>query len=238
MYLIGWIILAVIAAILLLLLFTPLGVSVDYSAGQLKAAARVMCFDLQVYPKPDRPPKEPKPKKPKTEKQSKPEKAEAAKKEKTPLVTKDMLPELLRLAVRTLSRFRRKLTVNRCVLHVTVGGTDPYNTVMTYGVLNYAVATVGGAAGHAFNVKSSDVQTGVDFSSESSTLEAGITITINLARIIAVAAVAGVGFLKIKRSADKAAKAAAQERKDNDGTDADPDGRVSEAEHSQDQGNG
>ena len=224
MYLIGWIILAVIAAILLLLLFTPLGVSVDYSAGQLKAAARVMCFDLQVYPKP--------------EKEPKPEKAEAAKKEKAPLVTKDMLPDLLRLAVRTLSRFRRKLTVNRFVLHVTVGGTDPYNTVMTYGVLNYAVATVGGAAGHAFNVKSSDVQTGVDFSSESSTLEAGITITINLARIIAVAAVAGVGFLKIKRSADKAAKAAAQERKDNDGTDADPDGRVSEAEHSQDQGNG
>ena len=134
---------------------------------------------------------------------------------------------MLKLAVNTLSRFRRKLTVNRFVLHVIVGSSDPYDAVMTYGTINYAVATVGSAAGHAFNVKKSDVQTGVDFSSESFTVEAGVTITINLARILAVAAVAGVGFLKIKRKADKAAKAAAQERKEKDGTDADPDGRVS-----------
>ncbi len=227
-HLVVLIILAVIALILLLLLFTPLGVSADYDAAGVRAAVRVMWFDIQVFPRPQRPDK---PGKEKAKKEKKPKKektAEKAEKEpKPPLVTKDMIPDLLRLALNTISRFRRKLTVNRFKLHITVGGDDPYDTVMTYGVINYAVATVGGAAGHAFNVKHSDVQTGVDFSAPSMSLEAGMTITINLARIIAVAAVAGVGFLKIKRRADRAAKAAAQERKENDGTDADPDGRVS-----------
>lgn len=224
-HLVGIIILAVIVLILLLLLFMPLGVSADYSAGQFKAGARVLCFDLPLYPRPEKKPSgKEKPPKPKKEKPPKPEKP---KKEGGLHLTKEMLPELAKLALRTLSRFRRKLTVNRFVLHVTVGGGDPYDAVMAYGAINYAVATVGSAAGHAFNVRRSDVQTGIDFSTETYKVEAGITVTINLARIIAVLAAAGAGFLKIKRRADKAAKAAAKERKDNDGTDADTDGAVS-----------
>ncbi len=219
---VGWIILAVVLCILLLLLFTPLGVSVDYAAGALKVSARVMSFDLPLFPRPAKP--EQKAPQKKREKKPKPEKPETEKKPKAPLITREMIPELLKLVVRTLSRFRRKLTVNRFLLHITVGGGDPYSAVMAYGAINYAVATVGSAAGHAFNVRRSDVQTGIDFSAETYTVEAGMTVTINLARIIAVAAAAGVGFLKIKRSADRAAKAAAKERKEQDGTDADPNG--------------
>ncbi len=233
MYLFGWIILAVIVAILLLLLFTPLGVSADYSAGLFRLAARVMCFDVPLYPRPEKPSKRSKPKKQKEEKPPAEDKPAKEKKPKPPLITKEMLPDLLRLALNTLSRFKRKLTVNRFVLHITVGGDDPYSAVMAYGTINSAIATVGSAAGYGLNVKKSDVQTGIDFSSSKYDVEAGMTITISLARIIAVAAVAGVGFLKIKRHAAKAAKDAAKERKEKDGTDADPDGRVSETEHSQ-----
>ena len=49
---VGWIILAVVLCILLLLLFTPLGVSADYAAGSFKVSARVMCFDLPLFPRP------------------------------------------------------------------------------------------------------------------------------------------------------------------------------------------
>ena len=219
---VGWIILAVVLCILLLLLLTPLGVSADYAAGSFKVSARVMCFDLPLFPRPAKQVTKAPAKK--REKKPKPEKPEAEKKPKPPLVTREMIPDLLKLVLRTLSRFRRKLTVNRFLLHITVGGGDPYSAVMAYGTINYAMATVGSAAGHAFNVRSSDVQTGIDFSADNYTVEAGVTITINLARIIAVAAAAGVGFLKIKRSADKAAKAAAKERKEQDGTDADSNG--------------
>lgn len=225
MELVGLIILAVIAALLLLLLFTPLGVSVDYGADGLKLAARVMAFNLQLYPKPDRKQRAGKNAAPEKKKKQGKAKAGKPKKEKPPLVTQDMLPELLKLAGKTLSRFRRKLTVNRFVMHIVVAGeADPYNAVMTYGAINYAVATVGSAAGHAFNVKKSDIQTGMDFSAASTSVEAGITITISIARILAVAAAAGIGFLKIKRHAAKAQKAAAGERKENNGTDADSNG--------------
>ena len=217
------IILAVIAAILLLLLFTPLGVSVDYAAGGLKAAVRVMCFDVTVFPRPEKAEKPKKKKKPAKAKKPKEDKPEKEGKKKFEL-NRDMIPDLLKLALDTLSRFRRKITVNRFVLHIIVGGDDPYDAVMSYGMINYAVATVGSAAGRAFNVKKSDVQTGLDFSNPHYTVEAGMTVTIKLARILAVVAVAGIGFLKIKRRSDKAAKAASQERKEKDGQDADTKG--------------
>ena len=56
-HLVVLIILAVIALILLLLLFTPLGVSADYDAAGVRAAVRVMWFDIQVFPRPQRPDK-------------------------------------------------------------------------------------------------------------------------------------------------------------------------------------
>ena len=168
---VGWIILAVVLCVLLLLLFTPLGVSADYAAGSFKASARVMCFDLPLFPRPAK--QETKAPAKKREKKPKPEKPEAEKKPKPPLVTREMIPDLLKLVLRTLSRFRRKLTVNRFLLHITVGGGDPYSAVMAYGTINYAMATVGSAAGHAFNVRSSDVQTGIDFSADNYTVEAG-----------------------------------------------------------------
>ena len=161
-----------------------------------------------------------KPAKAKKPKEDKPEKEGKKKFE----LNRDMIPDLLKLALDTLSRFRRKITVNRFVLHIIVGGDDPYDAVMSYGMINYAVATVGSAAERAFNVKKSDVQTGLDFSNPHYTVEAGMTVTINLARILAVVAVAGIGFLKIKRRSDKAAKAASQERKEKDGQDADTNG--------------
>ena len=222
--------------ILALVLFTPFGVSADYSAGDVRVSARVMSFNLPLYPKPERPKKEKKAAKPKKEKKKAPEaeaKSAKPKKEKPPLVTKDMVPDLLRLLGRTLSRFRRKLTVNRFMLHVTIAGEDdPDDAVMTYGVVNSTVATVGSAAGRLFNVRRSDVQTGMDFSAAKTQVEFGLTVTLNAARILAVALVAGIGFIKIKRKAAKAQNAAAKERKEKEGTNADPDGGISQGEHS------
>ena len=165
-----------------------------------------------------------KPKEPKPEKEKKP---------KPPLVTREMIPELARLAGRTLSRLRRKITVNRLLIHIAfAGAADPCGAVMTYGAVNSAFGTLGAAAGRAFNVKKSDIATGVDFDADSTRAELGITLTISIARILAVAAAAGLGFLKIKRRVDKAAKAAAKERMEKDERDADPDGGLPQSQHS------
>lgn len=235
MHLVGWIILAVIALILLLLLFTPLGVTAGYSGGRATVAARIMCFDLTLYPRPEKKPGaagRKKAKKAKKPAEPKPDRPAKEKKPKPPLVTREMAPELLRLLGRTLTRFRKKLTVNRFRLHIIVAGDDPYDAVMAYGAINSAFATAGTAAGRAFNVRQSDVRTGLDFSAASTSVDAQITVTLNLARVLAVALAAGAGFLKIKRDAARAAKAAAKERKEKDGTNADPDGGISQSEHS------
>lgn len=225
-------VLGLIILLLLALLFTPLGVSVDYVRGGVRLAARVMAFDLVVYQRgrgsrkraKPRSAKKPRAKKPKAKK---PAKADKPKKARPPLVTKEMIPDLLRLLGDTLSRFRRKFTVNRFILHLTFGGADPYSAVMAYGTANAALATVGRRLGGSFNVKRSEVLTGIDFDAEKTSAELGLTVTITLARIIAVAVFAGIGFLKIKRKAAKAQKAAAKERMATDERDADPDGRVS-----------
>ena len=76
--------------------------------------------------------------------------------------------------------------MNRFLLHITFAAADPYDAVMAYGAANMALAAAGRRRpAAAFNVRSSDVETGVDFSSEKPTLEAGLTVTISLARIIA-----------------------------------------------------
>lgn len=234
--LVGWIILGVVLLILALILFAPFGVSADYADGSVSLAARVFAFELKLLPRPEREKKGAKAKKEKPAKKAKKPgepKPEKEKKPKPPLVTREMIPELARLAGRTLSRFRRKITVNRLLIHIAfAGAADPCGAVMTYGAVNSAFGTLGAAAGRAFNVKKSDIATGVDFDADATRAELGITLTISIARILAVAAAAGLGFLKIKRRADKAAKAAAKERMEKDERDADPDGGIPQSQHS------
>ena len=117
--LVGWIILGVVLLILALILFTPFGVSADYADGSVSLAARVFAFELKLLPRPERGKKGAKAKKEKPAKKAKKPKEpkpEKEKKPKPPLVTREMIPELARLAGRTLSRFRRKITVNRLLI--------------------------------------------------------------------------------------------------------------------------
>ena len=107
--LVGWIILGVVLLILALILFTPFGVSADYADGSVSLAARVFAFELKLLPRPERGKKGTKAKKEKPAKKAKKPgepKPEKEKKPKPPLVTREMIPELVRLAGRTLSRFR------------------------------------------------------------------------------------------------------------------------------------
>lgn len=230
------IILLVILALLLILLFTPFGVAVRYEGGEFTAAARVLCFDIPVFPRKEKEGKGEK--KPKKEKKPKPEKEpqeeqkeqEGEKpKRKLPIGIED-IPKLFHLLMDTLSRFRRKLTVNYFMLHLVVAGNDPYNTAMMYGAVCALLGILQAKQGKAFRVLRSDVQTAVDFTQEELMADAALTITISLGRILAVVIAMGWGFLKIIREKKKRDRAkAAEERKDTDGTD--PDGGIPAGQH-------
>ena len=146
-------------------------------------------------------------------------------------LTKEQIPELLKLAFSTLDRFRRKFTVNYLMVHFVAACEDPYDTAMLYGYANAAAGIVEGLSGRGWDIRRRDIQVGVDFESTECRADAEVTVTISLGRILAVLLAAGFGFIKIKRAAGKAAAAEKAERKDNDGTDADPNGGIPAGQH-------
>lgn len=229
-----WILLAVFLLIVLVLV-VPFGAHIAYIGGELAVDARVLWFNIGLIPAKERkkPAKEKakREKKPKKEKQ--PSEAEAKEGKKgLPLgLTKEQIPQLLKLALSTLDRFRRKFTVNNLMIHFVAAAEDPYNTAMLYGYANAAAGIIEGLAGRGWDIRRRDIQIAPDFESTECRADAEITVTISLGRILAVLIAAAFGLLRIKRAAAKSAAAAKEERKDNDGTDADPDGGIPAGQH-------
>lgn len=212
-------VLLIILAIIVLILVLPFGATVRYVDDVFSLALRVLVFDFRIIPGKEKKPK--KPKKPKKEKKQKKEKPAEEKPKKKPKFTPQELLQLLKLALDTLSHFRRKLTVNRFMLHFVAADEDPCNAAMMYGFANAALGYLDGASGRAFDIRSRDVKTAVDFESTKMYADVELTFTISLGRILAVLISAGVGFMKIKKNADKDKDRGdnAEERMDKDGAD-------------------
>ena len=213
-----WILLALLALIVFVLA-VPFGAHVAYIGGELAVDARVMGINIGIIPQKERkkPKKEKKPREKKPKKEKKPAAEEPAEKKKgLPMgLTKEQIPELLKLAFSTLDRFRRKFTVNYLMVHFVAACEDPYDTAMLYGYANAAAGIVEGLSGRGWDIRRRDIQVGVDFESTECRADAEVTVTISLGRILAV----------LLAAAEKA------ERKDNDGTDADPNGGIPAGQH-------
>ena len=231
------VVLLIILAIIILILVIPFGVSLAYEEEELSVAARVLCFNIGIIPgrdkpeKPEKVKKEKKPKKPKDEAEDE----EKPKKDIKYLLKPDVIIKLLKLLIDTLSRFRKKLTVNNFKLHLVVASDDPCDAAIMYGVVNTLLGILQSKQGRAFKVLKSDVQTAVDFESSDLAADVALTITISLGRILAVAIIAGFGFLKIIKNAKREYTDRGdgpEERKDKDGTaTVEPDGGTPASQH-------
>ncbi|MEG1632545.1 MAG: DUF2953 domain-containing protein [Oscillospiraceae bacterium] len=239
--------LLIILAIIVFILVVPLGVRVAYLNDVLHLAARVLCFNIRLLPKrekPDKPPKkkkEKKPKKPKKPKKSKKEdEAEAEEPKKKPSPSE--LIDLAKLGLGALSRFRRKLTVNSFMLHFTAADDDPYDAAMLYAFSNTVLGILLPLAEESFNIRKSDVKTAVSFETTEPSVDAELTLTISLGRILGIGIALGFAFLKqkIKKQRETSRAVVAEERTDKDGTAdaAKPDGRDDAGQHGEDKGDG
>jgi len=223
--LVGWIILGVLVALIAAILLIPVGVDAGYEGGELRVSAKVAGFLLQLIPKkePRRPKKEKKPKKPKKKKEKKPEdeeeqEEETGEKKGLPLgLTKEDLLELVKTVFRGLGRFRRKLSVDRFLLHFTAAWQDPYNTAMLFGYVNEALSILAPLSRQAFRVRRSDVRTEVDFVGEEMKIDFGLALTIRIGQILGVVNAIVFGALGIllrrRRANKKAARLAEKEAK-------------------------
>ena len=199
---VGWIILGVFLAILLLILLIPFGVDLGYEGGMFHLSVKVSALLIQILPK-----AEGKEKKPKKEKKAK-------KKKKLPF-SRDELLELLRVVLKTIGKFGRAWKVDRFALHYIAAGDDPYDVAMTYGYVNAALSSLAPLCRKRFRVKDCSVWTDVDFTADKTFLEGGLAMTINFWRINGVINTLLFGALKIllrnkrrRKKEEKALKAA------------------------------
>ena len=226
------IVLIILLALIALIFFVPYGVDAAYENGQARLCVRAGPVSIRLYPKKPKTEKQLEKERRKKEKKAAKAQAKKAEKEKKPAdqgepqakdetikvkkqrqLDLDTILALLEMGVRAIRRFFRSFTVNYFKLHCTMAGSDPYNTAMGYGYLCSVVEGLRGLSEDRITLQRRDIALDADFTSEKPIVDVRIIITLQLFKIIHLAAAFGVEYLiwTIKNRREKKA-AAAEER--------------------------
>ncbi len=200
------------ATVLLALAILPLGVRVRYNDTGFLLRVIVGPMKITVFPRKKKPKKQKtEPKKKKTEKKQEttdsgdrppqPPKPTSEPKEKGGSLTR-FLP-LVRLGLKFLGDFRRKLRVDNLYLRLVLAGDDPCDLAVNYGRVWAAVGNMMPQLERLFVIKKRDIQVECDFAAEEISVIAHMDITITLGRLLTLAVVYGIRalfvFLSMKR---------------------------------------
>lgn len=202
-----WMIVLLIVAIFLLIGCIPLGVDVSYLGGVFTLRAKLGFIRLTLIPR-----------RPKKKSGSKPQKALETQTpgEKKPDAEKKKrfafsggvpeILELLQLACDLLGDLRRKLRMERLLLHVRFGaGEDAAKTAISYGRAWAAIGAMLPCLERLFVIEKRDVGAELDWQAkEKMTVDACMVISITIGRALALALRAGVRFYKLIRNNKKA----------------------------------
>jgi hypothetical protein len=227
------VVLIILLALILLIFFVPYGIDAAYENGQPRLCVRAGPFSIRLYPKKPKTEKQLEKERRKKEKKAAKDAAKKEEREKkepeaeeetqagdeTIKVKKqrqldlDTILALLEMGVKAIRRFFRSFTVNYFKLHCTMAGSDPYNTAMGYGYLCSAVEGLRGLSEDRITLQRRDIALDADFTSEKPIVDVRIIITLQLFKIVHLAAAFGVEYLiwTIKNRREKKA-AAAEER--------------------------
>ena len=200
------------AAFLLALAILPLGIHVRYNeAGFL---LRVIAGPLKITVFPRK--KKPKKQKAKQKKQNAEKSPESTDSGDNPPQPPKPLPEpkekggsltrflpLVRLGLKFLGDFRRKLRVDNLCLRLILAGDDPCDLAVNYGRGWAAASNLMPQLERLFVIKKRDIQVECDFTAEEISVIAHVDITITLGRLLTLAVVYGIRvlfeFLSMKR---------------------------------------
>ena len=200
------------AAIVLILAVLPLGVRVRYNSAGLILRVIAGPLKITVFPRKKKPKKQKvKQKKPKEEQNAEPSasedkppqppEAQPEQKEKGGSLTR-FLP-LIKLGLRFLGDFRRKLRLDNLYVRLILAGDDPCDLAVNYGRIWAAVGNLMPQLERLFVIKKRDIQVECDFAASETCVVAHLDITITLGRLLALALVYGVRvlieFLSMKR---------------------------------------
>ena len=199
-------------AILLALAVLPLGVRIRYNDAGF--VLKVIAGPLKITVIPGR--KKPKKQKVKQKKQKAVQTAESAGSEERPPQPPKAQPEqkerggsltrflpLVKLGLKFLGDFRRKLRLDNLYLRLILAGDDPCDLAVNYGRIWAAVGNLMPQLERLFVIKKRDIQVECDFTATALCVVAHLDITITLGWLLVLALYYGVRilfeFLSIKR---------------------------------------
>ena len=199
-------------AILLALAVLPLGVRIRYNDAGF--VLKVIAGPLKITVIPGR--KKPKKQKVKPKKQKAVQTAESAGSEERPPQPPKAQPEqkerggsltrflpLVKLGLKFLGDFRRKLRLDNLYLRLILAGDDPCDLAVNYGRIWAAVGNLVPQLERLFVIKKRDIQVECDFTATELCVVAHLDITITLGWLLVLALYYGIRilfeFLSIKR---------------------------------------
>lgn len=199
-------------AVLIVLATLPLGVYIRYNDAGLLLKIVVGPLKITVFPRK----KKRKIQKEPTQKQESEEKVKPAPLEDKPPQPPKTQPEtkekggsltrflpLVKLGLRFLGDFRRKLRMDDLYLRLILAGDDPYDLAVNYGRVWAAVGNLLPQLDRLFVVKKRDIQVECDFTAEETSVIAHLCITITLGRLLVLAIYYGIRvlieFISMKR---------------------------------------
>lgn len=200
------IVLLIIAAILALLLFLPVGVRATYDARGLTVRAVFGLIEFQIVPDPRRHRGNPEEKRQKKEKKKRKlwrlrrEDGESQKALGAKL--QDFLP-LIKLGIQALGDLRTVFTIRKLHIRVTYGGEDAGAVAMNYGVA-WGVCSAGASIlTNTFRVRSCEIEPVLDYDCRDMRLWADASVTLTMWRMLAYLLHYGIKAMKILRKQKK-----------------------------------
>jgi len=183
-------VLAAVLAVLLLLLYLPVGTEVFYDETGPRLKLLAGPVKILLYPR----------KKKKHPKKKKPEppsvKEEEPLKEKTRFTLQD-LSSFLHLLTELTRKLKKKLVIERLELHVAVGGKDAASAALGYGRAWAAIGAVTPVLENNFKIKKRDIQAFCNYTEEKTQFRLLFRVRMRVGQMMALGIWAGVGFLKI-----------------------------------------
>ena len=197
---IGWIILAVIVVLAVVISLIRLGGRAKYDAEGFYACVLVGPAKVQLYPakpKDKQRPKKEKPKKEKTKQKSEGEKPG----------TLGRVLKLLPLVGEAAGSLKRKIRIDHLVLTVIWGAEDAASAALGYGKANAFLGMIWPLIDHNFKVKKCDWNIDVDYGEQKPKFTADAAITITVGQLVSFVLHYGVKLLmNWSRSGKRSAK--------------------------------
>lgn len=193
---IGWIILAAVVLLFVVISLIRLGGRAKYDADGFYAYVLVGPAKIQLYPAKPRDKENPKKEKPKKEKQKKekPKKAETDSGEEKPGTLGRVL-KLLPVVGEAAGSLKRKIRIDYLVLTVIWGAEDAASAALGYGKANAFLGMIWPLIDHNFKVKKCEWNVDVDYGKLKPEFIADAAITITVGQLVSFAFYYGIKLL-------------------------------------------